>query len=55
MEVFAEEVKGIVYYLDKHGNVYQTEDIMNEVENPRVIARWMKQGDVYTIPELGLV
>jgi hypothetical protein len=55
MEVFVEEIKGIVFYLDKHGNVYQTEDIMNSVENPRVIARWVKQGDTYTIPELGMV
>ena len=55
MEVFAEEVKGIVYYLDHHGNVYHTEDIMNELENPRIVAKWIKQGDAYTIPEFGLV
>jgi hypothetical protein len=55
MEVFAEEVKGIVYYLDHYQNVYKTEDIMENRENPRVIARWVKEGDTYTIPELGLV
>lgn len=55
MEVFAEEIQGIVYYLDKHGNVYKTEDILENRENPRVVAQWLRQGEVYTIPELGLV
>jgi len=55
MEVFAEDVKGIVYYMDMHGNVYKTEDILEEKENPLVIAKWVKQGDTYTIPEFGLV
>ena len=55
MEVFAEEIQGIVYYLDKHGNVYKTEDILENRENPRVVAQWIRQGEVYTIPELGLV
>ena len=55
MEVFAEEIHGIVYYLDKHGNVYKTEDILENREDPRVVAQWQKQGETYTIPELGLV
>jgi len=55
IEVFAEEIKGIVYYLDKYQNVYNTEDIMKNVENPRIIAKWEKQGLQYSIPSLGLV
>lgn len=55
LEVFAEEVKGIVYYLDKYHNVYNTEDIMSNKENPKIIAKWEKTGDRYTIPSLGLV
>ena len=55
MEVFAEEIKGIVYYLDKHGNVYKTEDILANTENPRIVAKWVKSGEIYTIPELGLI
>jgi hypothetical protein len=46
---------GIVYYIDHVKNVYDTEDIMNEVENPKIIANYEKQGDVITIPTLGLV
>ena len=55
LEVFAEDVKGIVYYLDKYKNVYNTEDIMSNIENPRIIAKWEKQGNQYIIPEFGLV
>ncbi len=55
IEVFAEEIKGIVYYLDKYQNVYNTEDIMKNMENPKIIAKWEKQGLQYTIPSLGLV
>lgn len=55
LEVFAEEVNGIVYYLDKYKNVYKTEDILVGKENPKIIAQWVKTNDIYTIPELGLV
>ena len=55
MEVFAEEIKGIVYYLDKYNNVYNTEDIMNNRENPRIIGKWEKHGHNYSIPSLGLI
>jgi hypothetical protein len=55
VEVYAKEVMGIVYYIDHVKNVYDTEDIMNEVENPKIIANYQKQGDTITIPLLGLV
>ena len=55
MDVFAEEVKGIVYYIDKFMNVYKTEDILEGKENPEIIAQSVKVGDTYTIPEFGLV
>jgi hypothetical protein len=55
MEVFAEEVKGIVYYMDKFNNVYKTEDILEGKENPAIIAQSVKVGDYYTIPEFGLI
>ena len=46
---------GIVYYIDHNKNVYDTEDIMNEVENPAIIATYEKNGDTITIPQFGLV
>jgi hypothetical protein len=55
MEVFAEEIFGIVYYIDKFNNVYKTEDILDGKQNPRIIAKCVKQNGVFCIPELGLV
>ena len=55
MEVIATEIKGIVYYIDKYDNVYKTEDILQGVHNPAIIAKCAKQGSQYTIPEFGLV
>ena len=55
LEVVAEDIKGIVYYIDKYNNVYRTEDILSGKENPEIIASYVKQNGVYTIPEFGLV
>jgi len=55
VDVFAEEINGIVYYIDTNKNVYKTEDILNDKENPQIIAHWEKPDDKYTIPEFGLV
>ena len=55
VEVFAEEIFGIVYYIDKQNNVYKTEDILEGKENPKIIAKCLKQNGALTIPELGLV
>jgi hypothetical protein len=54
-EVFAEDIKGIVYYIDRNQNVYKTEDILQNKENPEIIARYTLVGNTYTIPEFGLV
>jgi hypothetical protein len=55
LEVVATEIKGIVYYIDKYNNVYKTEDILQGIDNPRIIAKCVSTGSVYTIPEFGLV
>ena len=55
LEVFAEEIGGIVYYIDKFRNVYKTDDILQSRINPSIIAKWEKTGDKYTIPDFGLV
>ena len=54
LDVMAHEICGIVYYIDEVNNVYNTEDVMSDIENPRIIARYEKRGDAYTIPEFGL-
>jgi hypothetical protein len=56
LELIAQEIRGIVYYIDKSGNVYNTEDVLQSKENPQVIAKYVKDdGDHYSIPQLGLV
>jgi hypothetical protein len=55
LEVFAEEIGGIVYYIDKSKNVYKTDDVLQAKLNPGIIAKWEKSGDKYTIPEFGLI
>lgn len=55
LEVIAEEIFGIIYYVDKFNNVYKTEDIMEGKKDPQIIAKYERRGNVLTIPELGLV
>jgi hypothetical protein len=54
MDVFTEDIKGIVYFIDKFNNVYNTEDILSGIENPKIIAKAVKTYGVYSIPELGI-
>jgi len=50
--VWAEEIMGITYYIDDNNNVYSPGDIMNNTENPGIIAKWEMEGDTYIIPSL---
>jgi len=50
VEIFGEDIQGIIYYLDKNNNVYNTEDILNNKENPEIIANYKVSEDgVYSI------
>ena len=50
VEVWAQDIGGILYYIDNDMNVYQTEDIINNKPNPAVITKYEKHGDKYSIP-----
>jgi hypothetical protein len=54
IEVWAQDIQGIIYYIDKMGNVYQAEDIVVNKTNPKIIAKYLKIGDTYSIPEFNL-
>jgi hypothetical protein len=54
IEVWAQDIQGIVYYIDKAYNVYQAEDIVINKLNPKIIAKYIKIGDVYSIPEFNI-
>ena len=54
IEVWLQDIQGIVYYIDKNNNVYQPEDIMSGKINPKIIAKYVKVADIYSIPEFNI-
>jgi hypothetical protein len=54
VEVWAQDIQGIIYYIDKNNNVYQAEDIIQGKNNPKVIAKYFKNNENYNIPEFNL-
>jgi hypothetical protein len=54
IEVWAQDIKGIIYYIDKMYNVYQAEDVVVNKPNPKIIAKYVKNGDIYNIPEFNI-
>ena len=56
-QVFAQEIKGIVYWIDDENNVYDNQDIFQNKDNPKIIAKYTKTKNVdgsltYNIPSL---
>lgn len=53
VEVFTKEIQGITYYLDKKGNVYDTHDIYEMKQNPKIITKYIidNEGN-YIIPTI---
>jgi hypothetical protein len=54
IEVYAQDIQGIIYYIDKNSNVYQAEDIIGNKVNPKIIAKYLKDGEKYSIPEFNI-
>jgi len=54
IEVYAQDIQGIIYYIDKNFNVYQAEDIISNKINPKIIAKYEKTGEQYSIPEFNI-
>ncbi len=52
-ELWLEDIRGIQYFLDAEGNVYDYEDVLNKVRNPRIIAHYDKNDGKYSIPDYG--
>ena len=50
-DIWVEEIKGIQYFIYADGNVYNHGEILNNIVNPSVIARYTKNGESYSIPE----
>jgi hypothetical protein len=54
IQIFTQEIRGIIYYIDNNSNVYQTEDIIQNKSNPKIIANYVLNNDVYSIPEFNM-
>ena len=54
IEVCAQDIQGIVYYIDKNNNVYQAEDIISNKINPKIIAKYVKEGENFSIPSFNI-
>lgn len=54
IEVWAQDIQGIVYYIDKTNNVYDTADIIQNKVNPKIIAKYINTGECFSIPELNI-
>lgn len=54
IQIFTQEIQGIIYYIDNNSNVYQIEDIIQNKANPKIIAKYVLNNDVYSIPEFNI-
>jgi len=45
IEVRVQDINGIMYFIDSNENVYQTEDVLIEKKNPRIIGRCVTNND----------
>jgi len=51
IQVWAQDIAGIIYYLDYNGNVYDPQDVHENKKDPRIIAKYQKQDDgTFVIP-----
>ncbi len=48
-EVFTKDINGIVYYMDNDSNIYHMQDILENRVNPRIVLKYKKDGEKYTI------
>tara|TARA_Y100001936_G_scaffold204329_1_gene207719 strand:- start:719 stop:1231 length:513 start_codon:yes stop_codon:yes gene_type:complete len=50
--VWAQDIKGIIYYIDDSNNVYHPQDVLNNTVNPKIIAKYVLKEGEYSIPSL---
>ena len=52
VEIFTQDIKGIIYYIDHFQNVYRMEDVLEGSQDPKIIGKYNKIGDVHNIEQL---
>lgn len=51
VDTWVQDIKGIMYHIDSLGNVYDPEDIVANIVNPSIIAKYVKNvNGEYSIP-----
>ena len=48
-EVWLQDINGILYYIDNDNNVYNNEDILNNVTNPEILYKYNFINNKYSI------
>ena len=51
VQVWAQDIAGIIRHLDKDGNVYDPQDIYQGTTDPKIIAKYTHNDGVYEISE----
>lgn len=55
IDIWVEDIKGINYYIDIDGNIYNHGDVLSNKTNPQIIAKYTRGEDnIYHIPEFGI-
>ena len=55
VEIWGQDIMGITYYIDDANNVYETEDVVMNITDPKVIAKYVKDDDDnYKIPAFNI-
>lgn len=49
VEIFQQEINGILYYIDNEHRVYSMEDVLSNKTNPKVIASYLLTEGTYTL------
>ena len=52
LEIYTQDIKGIIYYIDGFSNIYKMEDILEGSQSPKIIGKYNKHDDIYSISEL---
>lgn len=51
IEIFIQDIQGIVNYIDNYGNIYRVEDILENKQYPKCIGKYVVNNGVYSIKE----
>jgi hypothetical protein len=49
IEIYTQDIKGIIYYIDNFNNVYAMNDVLQNKKEPRKIATYEKKNNNYSI------